>query len=995
MRLATIRALRLFGPLLLVTLVAVFGTLLADEPEEDFSAELPRIPPHAPDEALSTFEVLPGFRLEQVAAEPLLTDPVSVSFDERGRMFAVEMVDYSEDDTANLGIIRLLEDTNQDGRFDRSSVYTDGLSWPTALACYDGGVFVGAAPHIYYCKDTDGDGRADQQRIVFTGFGRGNVQGLFNSFHWGLDNRIHGATSTSGGQITSPDMPDNPPVNLNGRDFAFDPRTLVIEPTSGGAQHGMSFDDWGRKFLSSNSDHIQLVMFEDRYLARNSFVPGESSRLSIAADGPQAEVFRISPVEPWRIVRTRLRVAGNVPGPIEGGGRAAGYFTGATGVTIYRGDAWPEEYRGQAFVGDVGSNIMHRKTLEPNGVELIARRADEGREFVASTDIWFRPCQFANAPDGTLYICDVYREVIEHPASLPPVIKRHLDLTSGRGMGRVYRVVPDGFRQRQLPRLDEASTAELVATLDHANGWHRDTALRLLYQRQDLEAEAVIRDTQAKTALGAMYRLHALAGIGALTGDDVLAALEHEHPGVRQHAVRLAERFLADSDSLRNKLLTMAADDDALVRYQLAFSLGEMPGPRKEAALADLARRDGGDRWQRLAILSSLAEGSGAVFARLAADGEFRSGPHARPFLESLATMIGAQNRPSELSAALKGIEGIPPEESELTFAVVRALSDGLSRAGAPLRDALAATSSGATELLDQLLAAARRDAANEELPLERRAEALRTLALDDFAAVAEVLTAALDPRQPQDVQLAALAALDRFSAPEVAPTIMAGWAGYSPRLRSAATEALFARQERIVALLDGIEAGEVAASELEPLRLQALREHTDDGLRARATELLAGATLSARLEVVEAYASALTLPGDRERGKLAFKKVCAACHKLEGEGHEIGPNLAALKNRGAETILLNVLDPNREVNPQYINYVVETEDGRSLTGMIAAETAAAVTLKRAENASDTVPRINIAEMASSRMSLMPEGMEKQVDPQALADLIAYLLSAK
>ena len=168
--------------------------------------------------------------------------------------------------------------------------------------------------------------------------------------------------------------------------------------------------------------------------------------MSIAADGPQAEVFRTSPVEPWRIVRTRLRVAGAVPGPIEGGGRAAGYFTGATGATIYRGDAWPAEYRGQAFIGDVGSNIVHRKTLSADGVLLVANRADEGSEFVASTDIWFRPAQFANAPDGTLYIIDVYREVIEHPASLPPVIKKHLDLTSGRDRGRIYRIVPEGFQ---------------------------------------------------------------------------------------------------------------------------------------------------------------------------------------------------------------------------------------------------------------------------------------------------------------------------------------------------------------------------------------------------------------------------------------------------------------------------------------------------------------------------------------------------------------------
>ncbi len=240
-------------------------------------------------------------------------------------------------------------------------------------------------------------------------------------------------------------------------------------------------------------------MFEDRYIARNPYLAAPSPRVSIAADGPAAEIYRASPVEPWRVLRTRLRVAGKVPGPIEGGGRASGYFTGATGITIYRGDAWPAAWDGLAVMGDACTNLAHRKRLEPNGLETIARRIDQNAEFVASKDIWFRPVQFANAPDGTLYIADMYREVIEHPLSLPPAIKRHLDLTSGRDRGRIYRVVPDGFAQRPLPQLGAASTPDLVATLAHANGWHRETAARLLYQRRDQEATPAL-ETLAVTS---------------------------------------------------------------------------------------------------------------------------------------------------------------------------------------------------------------------------------------------------------------------------------------------------------------------------------------------------------------------------------------------------------------------------------------------------------------------------------------------------------------
>jgi hypothetical protein len=236
--------------------------------DQDFSAELPRIAPVEPANAVGTFVTAPGFRVELVAAEPLVTDPIALSFDEQGRLYVVEMHDYSEDAEGNTGVIHLLTDKDGDGRFDTSSVFADKLSWPTAVVCYDGGIFVGAAPDIFYLKDTDGDGRADVTKKVFTGFGRSNVQGLLNSFAWGLDNRIHGATSSSGGSVRRADDETAKPLVLSGRDFAFDPRTLVIEATSGGGQYGMSFDNWGRTFVCSNSDHIQQVMFEDRYVAR-------------------------------------------------------------------------------------------------------------------------------------------------------------------------------------------------------------------------------------------------------------------------------------------------------------------------------------------------------------------------------------------------------------------------------------------------------------------------------------------------------------------------------------------------------------------------------------------------------------------------------------------------------------------------------------------------------------------------------------------------------
>jgi len=971
--------------------------ILGHTPPSDLQSELPRIAPHEPRDALATFQLNPGFRIEQVAAEPLVASPVALAFDADGQLYLAEMRDYSEQDKERLGRVRLLRDTDGDGRFDTATIFAESLSWPTAIVCYDGGVFVGAAPDIYYLKDTTGDGKADVQRLVYTGFSRGNVQGLLNSFQWGPDNRIHGSASTSGGQIRRPDDPKAPVLALSGRDFSFDPRTLEMRAESGGAQHGMTFDDWGRKFVCSNSDHIQMVMFEDRYIARNPQVSAPSARVSIAADGPQAEVFRTSPLEQWRIVRTRLRVTGAAVGPIEGGGRAGGYFTGATGTTIYRGDAWPAEYRGQSFTGDVGSNIVHRKILEPQGVGFVAKRADPGREFLSSTDNWFRPAQFANAPDGNLYIIDVYREVIEHPLSLPPEIKKHLDLTSGRDRGRIYRVVPEGYQQQPIPVLSRATTETLVGTVSSANSWSREAAARLLYERQDRAAVPLLEIQAARSELpqGRVQALVSLAGLKTLTAEALLPRLSDPDPRVREQAVRLSEPLLATSASLVERMIALAEDPDMRVRYQLAFSLGETRDPGRVAALAAILRRDGDDPWMRLAVFSSLAEGAGQTFSTLAADSAWRASDSGRTTLTDLARYMGRQNHRNELDTLFTSLATFSANEPALSAAVVRGLGEGLSKGPGSLRKQLTEMgASKAVATLDLLLEQSLRQASDPAVAIRQRAEAIRTLALGEPSAAIGPLTLLVSSQQPQEIQSAALSTLARFSDPVIAESLLKAWNELGPRSRSEATEALFSRAAWLEVMLSAAEAGTFSLADLDPARLRALSTHADISVRRRAEPLLAKIKVGRRQEVVDAYRGALASSGDKARGRQVFQKICAACHRVEGVGHEIGPSLASFRNRGAEAILVNVLDPNREVNPQYVNYTAVTHDGRSVTGMVAAETANSVTLKRAEDATDTLERSEIEQLRATGLSIMPEGLEKQIDPTAMADLLAYLMTA-
>jgi len=1017
----------------------------ASPAEVDYSAELPRIPPTEPADTLKTFTVAPGFKIEQVAAEPLVNSPVAMEWDENGRLYVCEMRGYSENRDDKLSRISVLDDTDGDGRFDKSTVFIDGLLWPTAVFPFDGGLFVADAPDVYYFKDTDGDGRAshtpEEKKLVLTGFGTSNVQGLLNSFRWNLDNRIEIATGSLGGDIVKGDAPkDARPTSIRGRDLSMHPRTYDFVPTSGASQHGMSFDDWGRKFVSSNSNHIQQVMYEDRYIARNPFLDAPPAKVSIAADGPQAEVFRTSPVEPWRVVRTRLRVSGAVRGAVEGGGRAAGYFTGATGVTIYRGDAFGDEWRGMAVVGDVGSNLVHRKRLEPNGLEFIAKRIDENSEFVSSSDIWFRPAQFANAPDGTLYIMDVYREVIEHPASLPPEIKKHLDLTAGRDRGRIYRVVPaEGFTHRPTPKLGSATTAELVALLEHPNSWHRETAARLIYTRQDKSAIEPLQKLarESKSPLGRMHALYALRnltgetkprtsppyiGTHGLTIDLVTAALNDKDSRVRRHATRITEG-VHDLTRLRH-LVKLADDPDPEVRYQLAFSLGqsmdpmretfESPGrdwfitgtPRYEVAtdgIAKLLRVDSSDRWIRMAAQSSLYNSFyrnfptlGRVLTQLLDDPTYRNKPGAREMLETLAAFIARKSRSTEIKIAVDAIDSLPESDAALALAMTRGLLQEMKRPNSILGKMSAA---GELKKMDAvvatMLAAALKTAGDSQADAKKRVPAIDSLSLGKFADVQATLAKLIDNREPHEVQLAAVAVLGKYDDPAVAEVLLAAWPRLSPQIKEPAAEVLFARPDRTVALFDAVDAGRVPPGDLAPSRLQLLTKSKNEAIRERAVKLFTAVKPGRRQDVVEAYRDVLQLTGDPARGKAAFKKTCSVCHKIEGVGTEIGPNLTAIKTRGPEAVLTNVLDPSREVNPLYVNYVATTVDGRTITGLIAAESAASLTLKRAEGVTDTVLRVDLEELQSTGLSIMPEGLEKQLDKQTLADVIAYLMQVQ
>jgi putative membrane-bound dehydrogenase-like protein len=987
---------RLFLPLAVVAIILPLAIGDDKKPAEPF-AEFPRTKPMEPADSAKAFDVRPGFRVELVASEPLIRSPVAMDFDENGRLFVAEFPEYNQYANPNppkvRGCVKMLEDTDGDGKFDKATEYAAALDSPVAVACWDGGVFVGVVPDLWYFKDTDGDGKADVKRKLLTGFDRDKAgEAMLNSFRWGPDNRLHIATGLAGGNLRPADKPDAKAVLVRRQNIRFDPRTGDFEPTSGGGQHGMTLDDWGDTFVCDNSNPIEFLAYDMRYATRNPHVVAPSPVVDVNAAGRYPKLHRISPPEPWREARTRLRKDKLVPGSDEGG-QPFGFFTGATGVTVYRGDAFPEEFRGNVYVGEVANNLVYRARLEPKGLVWSAVRAEKDREFLASKDIWFRPVQFANGPDGCLYVVDMYRELIEGAAFLPPQVLKYVDVAGGIDRGRIWRIVPEGFKRPKPPQLAKATTAELVALLESPNGWTRDTAARLLYQRQDRSAIDALRKlaAESKVPLARMHALYALDGHRALKEEDVRAALMDADPRVAVHGVRLAERF-PTSEWVQERLRQMAWLGERRVRYQVTFSAGAFPSDVVGGWLLASAQ-EADDPWFRLAILCSVGERGGEFFARLLGDRVARADSGVKQLLASLAAQTAAANRPDQVAEVVKALDKLPDTEKALARDLVQAFVTRLPPAA---REKFAGLATGkAGSILKDLLADARKTAADEKADTVARAAALRTLGLASFADAKPVLVASLGVRQPPPVQLAALEVLARFDSADVPAMVLGSWAAMSPQIRASAAETLLARAAWVEAFLDAVEKGTVRPTDLDPARVQLLLKSPDGKVRARAAKLFASAAPSKRLDVLAKYQKSLDLKGDAGRGKVVFKDVCAACHKLEGVGEAVGPDLAAIKNRGAESVLTNIIDPNREVLPQYASYVLVTDGELIVTGMIAEETANTVTIRKADGTREPVQRVNIASLRSTGLSAMPEALEAKIDLQAMADLLAYLQSIK
>lgn len=950
------------------------------------------VKPLEPAEALKSFELHSDFRIELVASEPFVQDPVAMAFDENGVLFVVEYPEFNHyrihREAQRIGRVRRLQDTNGDGHFDKATVFVE-VPFATAVTCYKGGVFVGAPPDILYCRDDDGDGIADTKRVVLTGFGRDFAGGgLLNSFRWGIDNRIHMATGFAGGRVRRPEQPDSEAVDIRGRSVILDPRTLNFELTSGGGQHGLAMDDQGRKFLCSNVYPLQQLLYDDRYTTRNPFFAPPSPARDINAENSLALLKRISPLESWRIARSRIAADGDRKDDEQA--RSGGVFTSASGITMYRGDAFPQEFYGNLFVGEVANNLVYRAKLEQRGIEMAAMRADLEGEFLASRDSWFRPVQFVNGPDGAIYVVDMYRQLIEGAAFVPQSELKALAPSLGTNRGRIYRVVPKDHRMRPWPRLDRLDVRELVRLLAHPNGWHRDTAARLLSERQDPAAIAPLIETarNSDSAQARLLALSALQLLDALQDELLISSLEDASPRVRERAIQLAELSAEDSAPLREALFSLVADPEIRVRFQLAFSLGQLRGPRRNAVLAEFARQDSENSMLLMAVQSSLVSGGGDVFARLAADRESVSKKSIRQLLLDLTAQIGLQGDSASIAAVLQSLSTIDADDPEFAQAIQRNLFARVRR-----EELRRVTKVGTTQLMfEQLVAQARLTVQDDLQSIDHRVEAVRTLGLAEFdTELQRLFRRLLGPGQPVPMQLAISETVAKFDHPEVADLLLERWSQMTPSVRRLTIDTLLSRPAWTNRLLDAVAAEIVSPGDVDRARIQWLLTQTDEATAARLRQLFPVDRGAGREAVIAAYQLSLKMAGDPTRGRKVYERVCAACHKRGDVGKSIGPPLNDTARRSAETLLVDILDPNRQLKPLFHNYVLQTIDGRVYTGMISQETSNAVTLQQADGTARQVLRLQIEKLQGTGVSFMPEGLEKSINQQAMADLLIYL----
>ncbi|MDP4251489.1 MAG: dehydrogenase [Bacteroidota bacterium] len=972
----------------------------------------------SPSQALQTFRLPEGFKIELVASEPMITSPVAMEVDEYGNIYVAEMHGYPSD-TAGSGKIQLLSDTNGDGLPDKNTVFADKLRLPTGIMKWKKGILVMDVPDLIYFEDTDHDGRADIRKTMITGLALTNPQHLANTPIFGLDNWIylaHTGTITPKISMMFNDRgslvryTDNPsarqlPRNADGRNLRLKPDSFQMEMLSGETQYGQTFDDWGHHFCVNNSNHIYHEAIAARYLQRNANLPVEDASEYISDHSEACEVYPVT-INPQTQLLTDL-----------------GVITSACGLTWYNGGLFPDSFKNVSFVAEPVSNTVHADRVTDKGASFNAARVYEKKEFLASTDAWFRPVQFYIGPDGALYVIDYYRQIIEHPEWLSDSVIKSGALYNGEDRGRIYRITPANAPKMnwctQL-KLGDASAEELVRNLTSNNIWWRRNAQRLLMDRKDPQTPALVQhllDT-TRSATATVHALWLMEGFNATNITELRKALRHPVAGVRENAIQIAELHLKDLPQLQEDLLAMQNDTAAKVRYQLLCTIGDIDNVTSETARQNLLMRDIDDKWVQIAALASSKGKEYELMEKSISSLESKPSAGIALFFSNCAAVIGLSQRETDIKRLIKLSAGKNRSSSDWwQSACLKGLTAALSSKGIPgnwepEKMLLVSKFSSSTPPLvrsasikllsllgipqnrvwSQALANARSVAEDNAAGSSYREDALQLLALDKKGNYTTLLEQIIgSPASPETLQETAIQTYNALSPKAACAYMVRHWSSFGYDTKESAMDAFLSSADNSNILLNAIKNDSIPASSISWSDKVSLMNDGDVDILNRSRKLFSMETGN-RDAVIKKYQEALTLKGDMAKGLVVFKTVCATCHNLEGKyGHAFGPDLGSIRNRDAASIMTDILNPNRSIAVKFDMWTITKKNDEKTNGIIASQTPASITLNHIGGSQSTIDRSAIKTMETSPASAMPVGLESSISPQQMADLLALL----
>jgi putative membrane-bound dehydrogenase-like protein len=967
---------------------------LGVEPPGGFSAE----------EAARRMVVPPGFHVEVVAAEPLVRQPVTATFDERGRLWVIEYLQYpnpaglrpvsvdqylrTEYDRMpeppprgpkGADRIKILEDTDGDGRADKVTVFVEGLNLASALAVGQGGVFVGQAPYLLFYPDRNRDDKPDgDPEVLLSGFGLQDAHATVNSLAWGPDGWLYGA---QGSTVTA---------RIRGIEFQqgiwrYHPCTRRFElfAEGGGNTWGLDFDAAGNAFASSNGGYITFHMVQG-----GNYVKG------FAKHGPLHNPHAYGYFGP--IAYEGLKRGGHVtPGGI-----------------IYQADSYPPAFRGTFIGGNLLSNAVYWHELVPAGSTFADRH---GGTLIDARDTWFRPIDLLLGPDGAVYVVDWY----DRRAS-------HLDPrdTWDRTNGRIYRVVYG--TSRRVPPFDLArlTSAQLVDLRTSSNDWFAREALRVLSERRDESVIPQLRDLlrgdrQTTLALRDLWALHVSGGLDDATA---LALLNHPVSSVRSWTIRLLADNARMNRAIRERLVRLAAEEpEAAVRAQLASSCQRWrPGdalPILEALLshdADLA--DGHIPlllWW--AVERQMHEDSSSVIALFATANAQRRPLVQGVLLERVARVLASRSSTGDFEACARLLTVAPGQAQvdRLTSGIDRGLEGRrLERVPAPLEQPLARLWQAAQPHPSMALirCAARLGSASAVLAaMERSGDP--TAAVADRIALIELLGQLSPPHgeplllqlvtsgSEEAIQLAAVSALGGFQEPGVAGPLLDRYPKASPAVRDRILGLVCSRSAWASVLIEAIARRQIAAGDLNLGHIQQVARLGDSALRRKLESLWGKVPGTGSPGKVRRIAEVRGLlpegdKGNASRGRPIFEEHCAVCHRLFGRGETIGPDLTGAERANLDFLLTSLVDPSASIRKEYQAQTIALLDGRVITGLIVDENDRTLTMVGSDRQRSVVSRSQVEEMKPSEVSLMPEDLLDKLAESQIRDLFRYLQSS-